>query len=216
MDKFDRLVREGGLANEMGKGEESVEEIIQKVEDAFESYEERVSAVSKWGRGGDVQFSEMVGDSMYVMRLKLGESATCVEMAQAVAVAEGMTEKMLGLVREVNEDRRRILARAMVILKNLRKHSNFARALVGVVGEDVFRESLDFHDEMEWSEKDVKKFQMKVGEEFGCYGDGMGVLLRRIQVHKYKEGELSVNEGSDQLLSGGVMNCNCTFVLRLL
>ena len=72
-------------------------------------------------------------------------------MAQAVAVADGMTEKMLGLVREVNEDRRRILAWAMVNLKNLRKHSNFARALVGVVGEDVFRESLDFHDEMEWS-----------------------------------------------------------------
>ena len=105
----------------MGKVKESVEEILQmKVEDAFESYEERVSAVSKWGRGGDVQFSEIVGDSMYVMRLKLGESATCVEMAQAVAVADGMTEKMLGLVREVNEDWRRILARAMVILKNLK------------------------------------------------------------------------------------------------
>jgi len=202
VDKFDMLVREGGLANKMGKGEESVEEILQKkVEDAFEYYEERVSAVSKWGRGGDVQFSEMVGDSMYVMTLKLGESATCVEMAQAVAVAEGMTEKMLGLVREVNEDRRRILARAMAILKNLREHSNFARALVGVVGEDVFRESLDFLDEMEWSEKDVEIFQVKVDEEYGCYGDGMGVSLRRIQAHKYKAGELSVNEGSDQLPS---------------
>jgi len=63
VDKFNMLVREGGLANKMGK--ESVEEILQrKVEDAFESYEERVSAVSKWGRGGDVQFSKMVGDSM--------------------------------------------------------------------------------------------------------------------------------------------------------
>ena len=57
---------------------------------------------------------------------------------------------------------------------------------------------------MEWSEKDVHKFQVKVGEEFGCYGDGIRVLLRRIQAHKYKEGELSVNEGSDQLLSVGV------------
>ena len=40
---------------------------------------------------------------------------------------------------------------------------------------------------------------MKVNEEFGCYGDGMGVLLRRIQAHKYKVGELSVDEGNDQL-----------------
>jgi len=180
-DKFNKQIRDGGKEDKYGD-DKSIEDILEgDVEDAFESYWDRDLRRNKWRRkGGEaVDFSEVIGENIYMMRLTMGNDTDCVELAQAVAVMEGMTNKMLGLVEEVNNARWIISTKASTILKDTKRHPNFISTLKELIGEDVFRQSFDFFDEMDWNTEDIEKFKEKV-EKFGCNGRGIDELLKKI------------------------------------
>ena len=85
-DNFNKQIRDGGRSDHRESDDDN--DIIKDgVAQAFETYEFR-SSDKKWRRknGGEVvQFNEMVGENIYMMKLTLRDNEDyCVELAQAV------------------------------------------------------------------------------------------------------------------------------------